>query len=311
MLSACEEAAVSCHDAQKLMGNATNCMESSSCPQEKQETAWSSTAEADEGADDFGPARTVSHALSSLRALAPSDGEDDDYMCSQLLNRGTPRIEKALAMPSVKLAAVLARKMSSLSNVDVMNWASQEGLVRTETVSFFPLRRNEHHVVTVCIVEPAGVTNLQKQSLELIERYGLTFLPLDNFEWGPPTHDVFVQEKFFDKAAEKLKEAGIAHLLVPMVLFKGQGLLLKYHIPQPELKQGTKNPHSSEKSVWTISITDDKPPEVLKVGMREDRVLLVPWNPSAPDVCIQANDFEGDWLTTKNADFHCCHFVCS
>merc|ERR1712124_199862 len=72
---------------------------------------------------------------------------------------------------------------------------------------------------------------------KLIERYDMTFLPLDLFEWSPKTHAEFIKSRFFQRADEHLKSLGLQEHLTKMILFKGRGLLLKYHVHSQNCKR--------------------------------------------------------------------------
>lgn len=238
------------------------------------------------------------------------------FNCSLMLRRDTDRIVQALESPPLALAVTLAPRMQAMSNDDVMAWALAESLVRIDSVSFFPLSRGTSSPsVTVCVVYPSSAASLREFGYDLISKYGQTFLPMDQFPWGTPTHNAFIEGRLFSLATDKLTELGLIDALMPMIMYQGKGLLLKYHMPQPELKEGTDNPQASEGAVWTISVSDATPPEVLKIGMRGNAPLVVPWNPFATDVCIQEDEecFQGlrsHWVQIKDADYVACHFVC-
>jgi hypothetical protein len=253
------------------------------------------------------------------KALPPSNFEEhkderltmeglDHVICSAILRLESERVTDALKDPALVKAVDLVRSISSYTTEDLMDWAKSKGLEEVTSVLFFPLRREgTAQSVTVCLALPEGAEELRKLGYEVLQRYQLNFLPLDAFEWGRPSHALFVQDRLFDLAAQKLQK--VAHCLEHLTMFKGNGLLLKYHVPQPELPDGSQNPHASAVAVWTVSIMDRKPPEVLKIGMRHDWVIVAPWNPMAPDVCRTAEEFQGDWATIKNADMGACHFI--
>merc|ERR1712039_1093755 len=80
---------------------------------------------------------------------------------------------------------------------------------------------------------------------------------------------------------------------------------------QPELPNGKRNPHMEGKPIWTISLNDGQQPEVVKIGWCDGKPLLVPWNPHAADVCIQAEDnLLDNYEKVKDRDFASAHFTC-
>merc|ERR1712217_602309 len=117
--------------------------------------------------------------------------------------------------------------------------------------------------------------------------------------------------QYFGTAEVKLQEMGVTPHLVPMIIFKRNSLMLKYHMQQPELPNGIPNPHMEAKPIWTVSVSDGLSPETVKIGWRKNKPLLVPWNPHAADVCIQAEDnLVENYQKVKDRDFLAAHFTC-
>ena len=143
----------------------------------------------------------------------------------------------------------------------------------------------------------------------VIFKRGLRFLFLPQFRWCPPTHQEFISKRLFAFAEEELRALRLDRLLVPMTMLSNEHVLLKCHLPQPELSVGAVNPQATSRRVWTVSVKDDIPPEVLKIGLRKTgKLVVMPWNPSATDVCITKDEID-DWISIKNRDFSESHFI--
>ena len=225
------------------------------------------------------------------------------------LLRECQRTERALSRESLKDAVLLVKTIHNYTTTALRQWALGNGLHETTSISFFPLRREgEDASITVAVAKEGASAKLKSMGFDVIKKYGMFFVALDKFEWSAATHSSFVDGKLFGVATEQLSWLGAKDLLVPIVLLQGRGLVLKHHVPQPELNDGTRNPQFCEKNVWTISTSDETPPEVLKFGKLAGMVIVMPWNPSARDVCMQDSEIE-NWAFIKNLHFGAAHFA--
>ena len=228
------------------------------------------------------------------------------FLRSRLL-RDNERTRAAIASPGFELALDIANNMADMSSAQMQQWASHNGLHHNQSISFFPPQtEGKAASITVAVLQAGAAA---PECSLAVEKYGMRFFPLTGFyDWCPETHTEFVSQRLFAKATDALQAGGLAELLVPMHMYTGRGVLLKHHIPQPELNDGTPNPHAPAEMVWTVSVTDDKPPEVLKIGKLDGKLLVLPWNPSAADICLQREELEY-WVTIKNAHFAAVHYL--
>jgi len=177
-------------------------------------------------------------------------------------------------------------------------------------------RAGEMRTVTVVSILPAHVAEVRSQGWVLEQRYGQNFLAADQAKFedsAVPDHKTFVGERLFGSFAKTLADKGLADKAYQIYLYQDDDLLLKLHSPQPELPGGVRNPDYEDgfEMTWTVSIKDDKPPEVMKVALIENKAVLIPWNPSAADVCKQPDEFESreGWEQVRMFEFHHAHFI--
>lgn len=255
-------------------------------------------------------------------AATPASGSTLLAYQSKMLRRDCDRVKKALGRSAVLSkveALVLSMSSGALANEDVHRWAREHGLQATSSIQYMPLhleRDGELRTVTALSILPDHVPHVLGQGWLLEERYGQHFLTADQTKFEDKAvadHGAFIGNRCFSSFTKVLADHGLADKAYEILLFQDADLLLKYHKIQPELPGGVRNPDFEEgkPSTWTVSIKDEKPPEVLKVAVINNHAVPIPWNPSAPDVCIQPDEFTSreEWERARNFEFLNAHFT--